>query len=53
MFDLLGQVDLGKLANWLHIVPTGTPVKTSNLVMGAFVHILYIISQICLAINLF
>ena len=38
MFDLLGQVD--ELATY-----TCTPVNTSNLVMDAFVDILYIISQ--------
>ena len=53
MFDLLGQVDWGKLTNWPHIGPTCIPVNSSNLVMDAFADILYIISQICPAIKLF
>ena len=53
MFDLLGQVDLGKLTKWPHNNYTCIPVNTSNLVMDAFADILYIISQICPAIKLF
>ena len=53
MFDLLGQVDWGKLTNWPQIGPTCTPVNTSNLGMDEFVKILYIVSQICPAIKLF